>query len=591
MLPPTQVLQAQGLDRVLEAHAAPFEPAERLNPRPLFRQIDLGEGAGGARTRCDGGNRRNVAAEAHGCEPLRGPPGPPPARPLARFAGRLSAALARNLRLPSPQNLFGLTALSPPPTSPGVQERNLWWSPAPPEARSRRSSLGKSPSLTARAAERVPVPLKGKGKEDVPGSSSSFRRANSDRSNGTPERSNGFNGTPERHYQPGAQAGQSGPRRAATPPHQPEEPAHLPTVLTPSARAPPEGGEVPPLLEHCVLLGASPQALDAAWAAAAPQLGAGGQLGLRCEPEKLVCFPAVPEVEALEHFCFPQLVPVACSLRDRAHPGGDPAGAPVLLGRTTFVLHTSKGHDALTDKLFGVCLYWDHPLLLSAAPPPPPRADAPPRADRERAGVRSVLVRSRRCLCLLSRVALFDLHVRALALIVRNEVARDAELIAAGAGAARAVGLSPASVRVLEEYFLARAAPPDAQRAQCALAVAGAELVFRWDAETLERQEEAASVRAGMALLFGHLSMRNVITALTAMLLERRVVVQCGDLAILTAITLALPYLLRPYRWVNAALPLVPPALDAFLAAPVPFVAGPPPPVVLSGHAVSLTPY
>ena len=281
------------------------------------------------------------------------------------------------------------------------------------------------------------------------GRPSSFRRANSDRSNGTPERSNGFNGTPERHYQPGAQAGQSGPRRAATPPHQPEEPAHLPTVLTPSARAPPEGGEVPPLLEHCVLLGASPQALDAAWAAAAPQLGAGGAARAAVRARKAGVLPGGaggrgPRALLLPAAGAPSRAPSATA-RTRA---ATPRGAPVLLGRTTFVLHTSKGHDALTDKLFGVCLYWDHPLLLSAAPPPPPRARTPrpaPTASVRACG--AVLVRSRRCLCLLSRVALFDLHVRALALIVRNEVARDAELIAAGAGAARAVGLSPASVR------------------------------------------------------------------------------------------------------------------------------------------------
>ncbi|KAJ1476485.1 hypothetical protein T484DRAFT_1824761, partial [Baffinella frigidus] len=47
-------------------------------------------------------------------------------------------------------------------------------------------------------------------------------------------------------------------------------------------------------------------------------------------------------------------------------------------------------------------------------------------------------------------------------------------------------------------------------------------------------------------------------------------IVQCGDLSALTAITLS-PYFIS---WVNTALPLVPPALDAFLAAPVPYIAG-----------------
>ena len=45
---------------------------------------------------------------------------------------------------------------------------------------------------------------------------------------------------------------------------------------------------------------------------------------------------------------------------------------------------------------------------------------------------------------------------------------------------------------------------------------------------------------------------------MTALLLERRLVVQCANLSVLTRITLALPFLLRPYAWVNMYLPLLP---------------------------------
>ena len=45
---------------------------------------------------------------------------------------------------------------------------------------------------------------------------------------------------------------------------------------------------------------------------------------------------------------------------------------------------------------------------------------------------------------------------------------------------------------------------------------------------------------------------------MTALLLERRLVVQCGNLSVLTRNTLALPFPLRPYAWVNMYLPLLP---------------------------------
>jgi len=65
-----------------------------------------------------------------------------------------------------------------------------------------------------------------------------------------------------------------------------------------------------------------------------------------------------------------------------------------------------------------------------------------------------------------------------------------------------------------------------------------------------------------------------VVAIMTALLLERRLVVQCGNLSVLTRITLALPWILRPYAWVNSYLPLLPPALLSFLEAPVPYIAG-----------------
>lgn len=70
------------------------------------------------------------------------------------------------------------------------------------------------------------------------------------------------------------------------------------------------------------------------------------------------------------------------------------------------------------------------------------------------------------------------------------------------------------------------------------------------------------------------LSIENIITLLTAVLLEKQLVVFCPHIGTLAAVVLSLVPLLRPFAWQSLMLPVTPGSMLAFLEAPVPFVLG-----------------
>ena len=70
------------------------------------------------------------------------------------------------------------------------------------------------------------------------------------------------------------------------------------------------------------------------------------------------------------------------------------------------------------------------------------------------------------------------------------------------------------------------------------------------------------------------LSLENVISLLTAVLLEKQVVVFSNNLGELSAVSLALIPMLRPFGWQSLFLPILPQHMVDFLDAPVPFVCG-----------------
>ncbi|GIL62061.1 hypothetical protein Vafri_16363 [Volvox africanus] len=76
------------------------------------------------------------------------------------------------------------------------------------------------------------------------------------------------------------------------------------------------------------------------------------------------------------------------------------------------------------------------------------------------------------------------------------------------------------------------------------------------------------------AVLCRSLSLDNLLLVLTALLLERQVVVFCPHISVLSGCVLGLMPLLRPFCWQSLLLPVTPTSMMGFLEAPVPFVLG-----------------
>ncbi|EFJ52381.1 hypothetical protein VOLCADRAFT_103040 [Volvox carteri f. nagariensis] len=76
------------------------------------------------------------------------------------------------------------------------------------------------------------------------------------------------------------------------------------------------------------------------------------------------------------------------------------------------------------------------------------------------------------------------------------------------------------------------------------------------------------------SMLCRSLSLDKLLLVLTAVLLERQVVVFCPHISVLTGCVLGLLPLLRPFCWQSLMLPVTPASMMGFLEAPVPFVLG-----------------
>lgn len=76
--------------------------------------------------------------------------------------------------------------------------------------------------------------------------------------------------------------------------------------------------------------------------------------------------------------------------------------------------------------------------------------------------------------------------------------------------------------------------------------------------------------------MFRTLSVKTLVKLFTAVLLEEKIVMICGDTGVLTSCVTGLTAMLRPYAWQGTFLPVLPPSMMDVLDSPVPFVAGVP---------------
>ncbi|KAM6565021.1 hypothetical protein CsatB_025019 [Cannabis sativa] len=70
------------------------------------------------------------------------------------------------------------------------------------------------------------------------------------------------------------------------------------------------------------------------------------------------------------------------------------------------------------------------------------------------------------------------------------------------------------------------------------------------------------------------LSLENVLSLLTGVLLEKQVVVVCPNLGLLSATVLSIIPMILPFQWQSLILPVLPGRMAEFLDAPVPFIVG-----------------
>ena len=87
-------------------------------------------------------------------------------------------------------------------------------------------------------------------------------------------------------------------------------------------------------------------------------------------------------------------------------------------------------------------------------------------------------------------------------------------------------------------------------------------------------EEEELYAEWGLPLAFYQLSFKTIIQLLSAILLERKVVVYCKNMRFLSSLVLAIPPLIRPFLYQSVMIPMLPEKLPSLLEAPVPYIIG-----------------
>ncbi|KAK1380733.1 UDENN domain-containing protein [Heracleum sosnowskyi] len=117
----------------------------------------------------------------------------------------------------------------------------------------------------------------------------------------------------------------------------------------------------------------------------------------------------------------------------------------------------------------------------------------------------------------------------------------------------------------------------------CALTQAEKHLYYtKWEMlsalegnKRLAAAEEAAALSIWTtAAICRALSLENILTLLTGVLLEKQVLFVCPNLGVLSAIVLSIIPIIRPFQWQSLFLPVLPGKMKDFLDAPVPFIVG-----------------
>lgn len=91
----------------------------------------------------------------------------------------------------------------------------------------------------------------------------------------------------------------------------------------------------------------------------------------------------------------------------------------------------------------------------------------------------------------------------------------------------------------------------------------------------LMAEEEATALSVwAVACLCGSLRLEHVLTLFSGVLLEKKIVILCSNLGILSASVLSIIPLICPFKWQSLLMPVLPKDMQDFLDAPVPYIVG-----------------
>jgi len=87
-------------------------------------------------------------------------------------------------------------------------------------------------------------------------------------------------------------------------------------------------------------------------------------------------------------------------------------------------------------------------------------------------------------------------------------------------------------------------------------------------------EEEELFAEWGLPLTFCYIPFEILVTMLSAILLERKVLILCENMRVLSAVVLSIPALIRPFVYQSAVITMLPETQVDFLEAVVPFIMG-----------------
>eukprot|EP01119_Soliformovum_irregulare_P017830 TRINITY_DN5357_c0_g1_i1.p2 TRINITY_DN5357_c0_g1~~TRINITY_DN5357_c0_g1_i1.p2 ORF type:complete len:578 (-),score=183.77 TRINITY_DN5357_c0_g1_i1:70-1803(-) len=281
----------------------------------------------------------------------------------------------------------------------------------------------------------------------------------------------------------------------------------------------------------------------------------------KCQPQVLFQYPPNEE-KPLKHdfvanFCFPRGIEVVC--HERTKSASDQL--ELMFGQFSKVEGTDSSFIFLISGeeniLYGVCvlqpeLITDYSSFVAAPPTLTSRGVCDFFAPR--------------CYCFLSRFPFFSVHFEVLySILARNRLRR----ISLAVGVQDEEKKGESEIDLVKAYYQ-KEVPTESN---------GLKFNLPGELRSLEfvcppGDEDRQMAEWGLVTLFKLLSLKNIMTLFTCVMLEKSIIFFSHDVGLLSACTLSIIPLLRPYVFQGPFIPVLPEEFLEFLESPVPYVIG-----------------